>query len=224
LPAGAAKGRARVLTTRSTPLSRVTNRDGDHVAKETWKHARRSDDNDGRAGSTFDKSRTWYREAHGVQAVDGRLAGVRLISLFEYLDSAEARADPGGALKVARRAILREAMAIRVSRSDATDIETNAGRAMLGTGVVWSKKVKKMLKGIGESRGAGDGAPRGSRGHRANRGQTGPNGRGGGQTGSNASRGGGQNHGQGRGGADVTGGGGGGSGPGGGAALAAPSN
>ena len=128
----------------------ITNRVGDRVAADRWLRAQREDSEKGAGGGTaFDRARAWCNTtpgAGGLSDVEVRGIAKRSISLYEYLTSSEAKADPTHALRVARRAMLREAMAARCWYSGATDSERKARVVILHRGMSWSKETRKVIE------------------------------------------------------------------------------
>lgn len=133
----------------ATPEGAVTNRTGDAVAADRWLRAQQEDSDKGSGGgSVYDRARQWCHTtpgAGGLSDIEGRNAGKRAISLFEYLVSADAKRRPGHALRVAARAMLREAMAARCWHTAATETERKARQVILYRGVAWSKETRKAI-------------------------------------------------------------------------------
>jgi hypothetical protein len=106
----------------------------------------KKDEMAGRTGNRYDRCRTWFRETVPAGEV-GREGVLRLFSALEFADSDGAHHNPKHALKVLRRFLLRETMAVRASASPGVR-EQAAVFAMRGTGTTYSKGTQKRLKNL----------------------------------------------------------------------------
>ena len=139
-----------VEVTGSSVAAAITHRSGDAVALNRWERARNEDgERGGGIGTAFDRARHWATTAAGAGGwSDAEVRGVsrRLIDMFEYAQSREARTNPARALTLLRRALLREAMAARCWHSNATENEQKARQLILHRGLTWNKDVRKAIE------------------------------------------------------------------------------
>ena len=139
-----------VEVTGSSVAGAITHRSGDAVALNRWERARNEDsERGGGIGTVFDRARHWATTAAGAGGwsdVEVRGVSRRLIDMFEYAQSTEARTNPARALTLLRRALLREAMAARCWHSNATENEQKARQLILHRGLTWNKDVRKAIE------------------------------------------------------------------------------